>query len=183
MRWDGAVVAPLAAFLFDEEGSQLSGASMSTSRVRMSKVRLEHSNVRAAGGHALLIGVPGLAKTLLVQTVAQPLDLKFSRVQFTPDLMPSDIAGTELLEEDQYLVLGAKARAAMDGRAIPDLDDVKSAALAVLRHRVVVNFQAEAGGGAAGAAAGAGRGERSQTPLARCCASSAGASPDSARAR
>jgi MoxR-like ATPase len=53
-----------------------------------------------AGGHALLVGVPGLAKTLLVQTVAQALDLKFSRVQFTPDLMPSDITGTELLEED-----------------------------------------------------------------------------------
>jgi MoxR-like ATPase len=271
-----------------------------------------------AGGHALLVGVPGLAKTLLVQTVAQALDLSFSRVQFTPDLMPSDITGTELLEEDhatgrrifkfiegpifanvvladeinrappktqaallqamqehavttagqtralpepffvlatqnpieqegtyplpeaqldrfmfelrvpypsraeeeriveatttdvettiqrvlsaeqlmtlqhlvrripapptvvkyavelarstrpdaaeatpdvkkyvswgagprasQYLVLGAKARAAMDGRAIPDLDDVKSVALSVLRHRVVVNFQAEAEG-------------------------------------
>ena len=53
-----------------------------------------------AGGHALLVGVPGLAKTLLVQTVAEALDLKFSRVQFTPDLMPSDITGTELLEED-----------------------------------------------------------------------------------
>ena len=53
-----------------------------------------------AGGHALLVGVPGLAKTLLVQTVAQALDLRFSRVQFTPDLMPSDITGTELLEED-----------------------------------------------------------------------------------
>jgi MoxR-like ATPase len=53
-----------------------------------------------AGGHALLVGVPGLAKTLLVQTVAQALDLKFSRVQFTPDLMPSDITGTEVLEED-----------------------------------------------------------------------------------
>ena len=53
-----------------------------------------------AGGHALLVGVPGLAKTLLVQTVAQALDLDFSRVQFTPDLMPSDITGTELLEED-----------------------------------------------------------------------------------
>ena len=53
-----------------------------------------------AGGHALLVGVPGLAKTLLVQTVAQALDLSFSRVQFTPDLMPSDITGTEILEED-----------------------------------------------------------------------------------
>jgi len=271
-----------------------------------------------AGGHALLVGVPGLAKTLLVQTVAQALDLSFSRVQFTPDLMPSDITGTELLEEDastgrrtftfvkgpifanvvladeinrappktqaallqamqehavttagqthrlpepffvlatqnpieqegtyplpeaqldrfmfelrvgyptrdeeerivsattgdveaeitpvlsaqqlmalqhlvrrlpapptvvkyavqlarstrpddpeatpdvkkyvsfgagprasQFLVLGAKARAAMDGRSMPDLDDVRSVALSVLRHRIVANFQAEAEG-------------------------------------
>jgi MoxR-like ATPase len=53
-----------------------------------------------AGGHALLVGVPGLAKTLLVQTVAQALELTFNRVQFTPDLMPSDITGTELLEEE-----------------------------------------------------------------------------------
>lgn len=53
-----------------------------------------------AGGHAVLVGVPGLAKTLLVQTVAQALDLSFSRVQFTPDLMPSDITGTELMEEE-----------------------------------------------------------------------------------
>jgi MoxR-like ATPase len=53
-----------------------------------------------AGGHVLLVGVPGLAKTLLVQTVSQALDLSFSRVQFTPDLMPSDITGTELLEEE-----------------------------------------------------------------------------------
>jgi MoxR-like ATPase len=271
-----------------------------------------------AGGHALLVGVPGLAKTLLVQTVAEALELSFSRVQFTPDLMPADITGTELLEEDQatgrrrftfvrgpifanvvladeinrappktqaallqamqehavtvagathrlpnpffvlatqnpieqegtyqlpeaqldrfmfelrvgyptreeeerivtattgsddarvlpvlgadrllelqrlvrrlpappsvvqyavtlaratrpeepdataevkrfvsygagprasqYLVLGAKARAAMDGRSVPDLDDVRSVALTVLRHRVVLNFQAEAEG-------------------------------------
>ena len=53
-----------------------------------------------AGGHVLLVGVPGLAKTLLIQTIAETLDLQFSRVQFTPDLMPSDITGTELLEED-----------------------------------------------------------------------------------
>jgi MoxR-like ATPase len=271
-----------------------------------------------AGGHALLVGVPGLAKTLLVQTIARALDLDFARIQFTPDLMPSDITGTEILEEDhatgrrvfkfvrgpifgnivladeinrappktqaallqamqehvvtaagqthklpepffvlatqnpieqegtyplpeaqldrfmfelrvgyptrdeeerivssttgdvsaevqpvlsaerllalqhlvrrlpapptvvkyavqlarstrpdaaeatadvkryvswgagprasQYLVLGAKARAAMDGRSVPDLDDVRGVALAVLRHRVVVNFQAEAEG-------------------------------------
>ena len=53
-----------------------------------------------AGGHVLLIGVPGLAKTLMIQTLSQALDLQYSRVQFTPDLMPSDITGTELLEED-----------------------------------------------------------------------------------
>ena len=51
-------------------------------------------------GHALIIGVPGLAKTLLIKSVAQILDLKFSRIQFTPDLMPSDITGTEILEDD-----------------------------------------------------------------------------------
>lgn len=51
-------------------------------------------------GHCLLIGVPGLAKTLLIKTLAQALDLKFSRIQFTPDLMPSDITGTEILEID-----------------------------------------------------------------------------------
>ncbi len=271
-----------------------------------------------AGGHVMIVGVPGLAKTLLVQTVSEALDLTFSRVQFTPDLMPSDITGTELLEEDhatgrrvfkfvkgpifgnvvladeinrappktqaallqamqehsvtvagqtyrlpepffvlatqnpieqeatyplpeaqldrfmfelrvnypstdeeerivsattgdteatiqpvltgaevlelqhlvrrlpapptlvkfavqiarstrpgengslgeirkylsygagprasQYLVLGAKARAAMDGRSVPDLDDVRAIAMSVLRHRVVLNFQAEAEG-------------------------------------
>ncbi len=52
-------------------------------------------------GHALLVGVPGLAKTLLVSTIARAMDLKFSRVQFTPDLMPSDITGTEVIEEDK----------------------------------------------------------------------------------
>jgi MoxR-like ATPase len=54
-----------------------------------------------ANGHALLVGVPGLAKTLLIQTVAEALDLKFSRIQFTPDLMPTDITGTEVIEEDR----------------------------------------------------------------------------------
>jgi MoxR-like ATPase len=54
-----------------------------------------------AGGHSLFIGVPGLAKTLLVQTVADALGLDFGRVQFTPDLMPADITGTEVLEEDR----------------------------------------------------------------------------------
>lgn len=52
-------------------------------------------------GHCLLIGVPGLAKTLIVKTLSEVLDLKFSRIQFTPDLMPSDITGTEILENDR----------------------------------------------------------------------------------
>jgi MoxR-like ATPase len=54
-----------------------------------------------ARGHVLLIGVPGLAKTLLIRTLADALDLSFSRIQFTPDLMPSDITGTEIIDEDR----------------------------------------------------------------------------------
>jgi MoxR-like ATPase len=60
-----------------------------------------------AKGHALLIGVPGLAKTLMIQTLSEALDLSFRRVQFTPDLMPSDITGTEVLQEDK--LTGARA--------------------------------------------------------------------------
>ena len=51
------------------------------------------------GGHCLLVGVPGLAKTLIVSTIARILDVKFKRIQFTPDLMPSDITGTNVLDE------------------------------------------------------------------------------------
>ncbi len=58
-------------------------------------------------GHCLLVGVPGLAKTLLIKTLAEALDLKFSRIQFTPDLMPSDITGTEIIEEN--VATGGKA--------------------------------------------------------------------------
>jgi MoxR-like ATPase len=60
-----------------------------------------------ARGHCLLVGVPGLAKTLMISTLSQALDLQFHRVQFTPDLMPSDITGTEIIEED--LTTGHKA--------------------------------------------------------------------------
>src|SRR5690348_7341180 len=55
----------------------------------------------AVQGHVLMIGVPGLAKTLLVRSLAELLDLPFQRIQFTPDLMPSDITGTEILEESE----------------------------------------------------------------------------------
>jgi MoxR-like ATPase len=54
-----------------------------------------------ARGHCLMIGVPGLAKTLMVRTIARAIDLEFNRIQFTPDLMPSDITGTEIIEEDR----------------------------------------------------------------------------------
>src|SRR6202022_2932643 len=53
-----------------------------------------------SGGNSLIVGVPGLAKTLLIHTMAQVLDLNFSRIQFTPDLMPSDITGTDIIQDD-----------------------------------------------------------------------------------
>src|ERR1700749_3499946 len=53
------------------------------------------------GGHCLLEGVPGLGKTMLVRTLSEVLDLKFNRIQFTPDLMPSDILGTNIINEDE----------------------------------------------------------------------------------
>ncbi|HKG90432.1 MAG TPA: AAA family ATPase, partial [Gemmatimonadaceae bacterium] len=52
-----------------------------------------------SGGNSLILGVPGLAKTLLIHTIARVLDLRFSRIQFTPDLMPTDITGTEIIQE------------------------------------------------------------------------------------
>ena len=55
------------------------------------------------GGHCLLLGVPGLAKTLMVSTLAQTLGLTFSRIQFTPDLMPSDITGSEILDQQRQM--------------------------------------------------------------------------------
>ena len=53
-------------------------------------------------GHSLLVGVPGLAKTLLVNTISRALDLDFKRIQFTPDLMPSDITGSEVMDENRH---------------------------------------------------------------------------------
>src|SRR5256885_3722788 len=64
-------------------------------------------------GHCLLEGVPGLAKTLMVSTLARTLNLSFSRVQFTPDLMPADITGTEILEENRST--GARERRVLGG--------------------------------------------------------------------
>jgi len=68
--------------------------------IGQTRVRREILACLFAGGHCLLRGVPGLAKTLLIKTLASAIALKFSRIQFTPDLMPSDILGTEVIEED-----------------------------------------------------------------------------------
>ena len=69
--------------------------------VGQSQVMEELLIVLFCRGHCLLVGVPGLAKTLLVSTLARTLNLTFNRIQFTPDLMPSDITGTEVIEEDK----------------------------------------------------------------------------------
>jgi len=89
-----------------QEVETLTG-KLSALRKEMAKViigqeeTIEHLLIAfLAGGHALLEGVPGLAKTLIIKTLSQTIDLKFKRIQFTPDLMPSDIIGTEILEED-----------------------------------------------------------------------------------
>ncbi len=69
--------------------------------VGQQKVVQELLIVLFSGGHCLLVGVPGLAKTLMIRTLAETLSLDFRRIQFTPDLMPSDITGTELIQEDR----------------------------------------------------------------------------------
>lgn len=83
------------------EVSELMRREVSRKIVGQHEVVDELLNALMANGHALLVGVPGLAKTLLIQTVAEALDLNFSRIQFTPDLMPTDITGTEVIEEDR----------------------------------------------------------------------------------
>src|SRR5450432_2345581 len=71
------------------------------SKVIVGQQALIQSVVRTifCGGHGLITGVPGLAKTLLIRSLAQALHISFSRIQFTPDLMPSDITGTDIIEE------------------------------------------------------------------------------------
>ena len=96
-----------------KQGSELEG--IETARIARDKVLAELRKVIVgqeelidqvlialfAGGHVLLVGVPGLAKTLLVSSLAKTLSMNFKRIQFTPDMMPSDITGTEILEENQ----------------------------------------------------------------------------------
>jgi MoxR-like ATPase len=86
----------------DEAASLVSRLSSELARVIIGQERVvrEVFVCLLAGGHCLLRGVPGLAKTLLIKTLADAVDLKFSRIQFTPDLMPSDILGTDVIEED-----------------------------------------------------------------------------------
>lgn len=92
---DGAVVREVAAFrerLLAEMSKVVIGQREVIDLILTSLL---------SGGHCLLTGVPGLAKTLMIRSVGKLLDLKFSRIQFTPDLMPSDIIGTEILEEER----------------------------------------------------------------------------------
>lgn len=108
---------------FDTPGAdveaQIAGFRDAAGRVRaeIGKVIVGHADIvegvltcLLAGGHALLEGVPGLGKTLLVRTLSQVLDLSFSRVQFTPDLMPADISGTNILIEEDAGASGASRR-------------------------------------------------------------------------
>ena len=87
---------------FEEAASLASQLNTEIGRVIVGqqRVRREILVCLFAGGHCLLRGVPGLAKTLLIKTLADALHLRFNRIQFTPDLMPSDILGTEVIEED-----------------------------------------------------------------------------------
>ena len=88
-RRDGLIAA--AARLRTEVQRRIVGQERVLDEILMSLI---------AGGHALLVGVPGLAKTLMVRSLAEAVHLDFRRIQFTPDLVPSDITGTEILEED-----------------------------------------------------------------------------------
>jgi MoxR-like ATPase len=86
-----------------DELHRAAGAAMEAigRRIIGQKEVIEHLLIALfSNGHALFVGVPGLAKTLLIQTLAEVLDLEFSRIQFTPDLMPSDVTGTDVLEQD-----------------------------------------------------------------------------------
>jgi len=102
----------MSVFANDVEGIQNLSASYQELRKEIGKVIIGQDNVVKyvllsifCDSHSLLVGVPGLAKTLLVRTVADALDLNFKRIQFTPDLMPSDIIGAEVLNENRHFQL------------------------------------------------------------------------------
>ena len=99
--------SPVVETLNDVDAASLLRESYEALRKEIAKVIVGQDTIveqlliaLLARGHCLLVGVPGLAKTLLIRTLAQVLDLKFNRIQFTPDLMPSDITGTEIIEEN-----------------------------------------------------------------------------------
>ena len=89
-------------FTFEQAGDLAARLEREVSRVIIGQRPVVHEVLTCllAGGHCLLRGVPGLAKTLLIKTLAEALSLRFNRIQFTPDLMPSDILGAEVIEED-----------------------------------------------------------------------------------
>jgi MoxR-like ATPase len=93
---------PAGAVTFERAVELARGLDREVGRVVIGQQRVKREILTCllAGGHCLLRGVPGLAKTLLIKTLADAVRLKFSRIQFTPDLMPSDILGTEVIEED-----------------------------------------------------------------------------------
>jgi MoxR-like ATPase len=93
----------MSSISFDEAQRLVSRLRAELGRAIIGQDAVVHEILTAffAGGHCLLRGVPGLAKTLLIKTLAQAVHLKFNRIQFTPDLMPSDIIGTEVIEEDR----------------------------------------------------------------------------------
>ena len=98
----------MAKFVSDVEAADALAASYKNLRSEISKVVIGQDEVVRlvltaifCHGHSLLVGVPGLAKTLLVQTIATSLDLQFKRIQFTPDLMPSDIVGAETMDKER----------------------------------------------------------------------------------
>ena len=97
-----APVRDAPQFTFEQAGDLVARLEREVSRVIIGQktVVREVLTCLLAGGHCLLRGVPGLAKTLLIKTLAEALSLRFSRIQFTPDLMPSDILGAEVIEED-----------------------------------------------------------------------------------
>jgi MoxR-like ATPase len=107
MKGPRAVSTELDAFAAEQQAVESLRASRGRIDAELSKVIVGQSDVIEqllislfAGGHCLITGAPGLAKTLLVRSIAQIFHLRFQRIQFTPDLMPADITGTEILEQE-----------------------------------------------------------------------------------
>jgi MoxR-like ATPase len=99
--WQPRIESDLAAIERLNEGYRRITSELAKAVVGQKRVLEELLIAIFARGHCLLVGVPGLAKTLMIRTLADSLNLSFSRIQFTPDLMPSDITGTEVLQEDK----------------------------------------------------------------------------------